>query len=235
MPLNRPHRLASDAVLYMPHMPGDDNYNNPVTNLDFQVTPPVRSMSVSEIMDPHDIRNAEYFRNAFKPEVLANYSPSTSAISEHAVYDSPTNDVEVSNTDHVSTPTGTPEVNNGSTQSGVKPAAISTTKSDTCGVKDRKTDPDRSTRPETTTRHDSFGTNLTTGKREYLSQYQHGNTDDDESQDLHEANDSAPLARGPHDTVLGGNRKSDSDSVRETDTSSDYTRDSETSTDVDIY
>ncbi|KAJ9095608.1 hypothetical protein QFC21_005479 [Naganishia friedmannii] len=206
-----------------------------MTNVDFHVTPPIRSMSVSEVMDPHDTRNQDYFRS----DISGNYSSSTSVIPEQNAYESPTNDIDVANTDHVSTPTErTFKVDSTTLDSTPASANLKS------GLRDVKhkpsSDRDRTTSTDshhtTLQREKSFGTNLTTGKREYISHYQRGNTDNGESIELQEVgHSSATAAAGSDDSASDMNRRSDSDSMRETDTSTDYARDSETSTDVDIY
>lgn len=184
-------------------------------------------------MDPHDIRNDGYFR----AEVAGNYLPSTSAILEQEAYESPTNDIDASNTDHVSTPTGRAPTTN-PTALGLHPKSTDLKNGDR-DVKQTSLDKDRDTNTDshhhaTIQREKSFGTNLTTGKREYLSQYGQRNTNDDGSIHPQEVGQSAATAVS-NDNALDLNSKSDADSMTETETNTDDARDSETSTDMDIY
>jgi hypothetical protein len=184
-------------------------------------------------MDPHDIRNAGYFR----AEVAGNYLPSTSAILEQEAYESPTNDFDALNTEHVSTPTGRAPTTD-PTALGLHPESTDLKDGDR-DVKQTSLDKDRDTNTDshhhaTIHREKSFGTNLTTGKREYLSQYEQRNTHSDSSTRPQEVSQS-PTSAVSDDAVSELTRKSDADSMRETDTSTDYARDSDTSTDGDIY
>lgn len=181
-------------------MPGDDNFHNPLTNIDFRVTPPVRKYySRSQCEDDAElpsiigrasitltpqpeIQFESYFEvpKSNEPSGLTTPTQSLMKSSRLGAVDDSQRSVETRPQDTVTSemnhknPVST-GVSLGATPTSLQPSQRQPKNfSELFGEKEQRLSPISSSpaaEDNTSSHEEAFGTNLTTGRREYLSQY----------------------------------------------------------------
>ncbi|GHJ84754.1 hypothetical protein NliqN6_1156 [Naganishia liquefaciens] len=167
--------VGRDGLLYGGHMPGDDNFHHALTNVDFRVTPPVRRSSITLSPQP-EFQFESYFQvpKSSEPAEVATPKQGASALPQEKIGD---RDQGQGETPSQSTPGNTTAPVNSVMTSGTA-AGQPKDMSEVQGAKGQITsDAALNTSNATgTTQEKAFGTNLTTGHREYLSQYTEPNS-----------------------------------------------------------